>query len=150
MKSLNRNKHYPLVILAVTAGILVATPSKSFAQERTSSGSLETGSTTDRTGSGRADSSSSRTRSRTTSIDRRDRMRRMRENLRRQSGTRNNSEGGRGTNVVTEDERNQGGRGTNVVTEDDRERMRDSKIEDLLRRMRILEEKVKLLEQNKS
>ncbi|MEZ4543734.1 MAG: hypothetical protein R3C24_07500 [Cyanobacteriota/Melainabacteria group bacterium] len=47
--------------------------------------------------------------------------------------------GYRGTNVVTEDERNAnsraaGGRGTNVITEDDREHSQDRKINELTTR----------------
>lgn len=81
----------------------------------------------------------------------------MRDNYRRTrtgTGTGTNtgtgSSGGRGTNVVTEDERNansRGGRGTNVITEDDREHSQDRKINELTTRMEALERRVKELEQ---
>lgn len=136
------------------------------AQQRSSTGEIDssrtarestTGSTSDRSSSDR--SSSDRSTSDRSSIDRRERVRRMRDNYRRtRTGTGSGSDSGtgssgvRGTNVVTEDERNAnsraaGGRGTNVITEDDREHSQDRKINELTTRMEALERRVKELEQ---
>ena len=86
---------------------------------------------------------------RNASIDRRERIRRIRENRNRYGGS-SSSRGGRGTNVITEEDRSRGGRGTNVVTEDEREQARERKIADLLKRVSALEERVKKLESSRN
>ena len=120
------------------------------AQQRASSGEIDSSRT--------ARESTANSTSDRSSIDRRERVRRMRDNYRRtRTGTGSGSDsgtgssGGRGTNVVTEDERNAnsraaGGRGTNVITEDDREHSQDRKINELTTRMEALERRVKELE----
>lgn len=138
-----------VTMLALIA--LAASPqAPALAQQRSSSGEIDSSrtarestanSTSDRSTSDR--SSSDRSTSDRSSIDRRDRVQRMRDNYRRTSG-------GRGTNVVTEDERNansRGSRGTNVITEDDREHSQDRKLNELTTRMEALERRVKELEQ---
>lgn len=52
--------------------------------------------------------------------------------------------------MVTEEDRSRGGRGTNVVTEDEREQARERKIADLLKRVSALEERVKKLESSRN